>query len=379
MAKDAKQATREKIIIKTSFIGIAANIFLAAFKAAVGLASHSIAIVLDAVNNLSDALSSVITIIGTRLAGKPADKKHPFGHGRIEYLTAMIIAVIVLYAGLTSLFESVKKIIHPETADYTPTTLIIVAAAVIVKIVLGRYVLSVGKRVHSDSLVASGQDASFDAIISASTLAAAFIFILFHISLEAWLGAAISLVIIKSGSEMLSGTIAEVLGKRVEPEIADQVKRLVEKTPEVRGAYDLTLHNYGPEKLIGSVHVEVDEDVPISRIDEMSREIQRRVYTESGVAIEAVGIYAVSSHDATAKAMKKKILGLIWAHDYILETHGFHLNKEKNIISVDFVADFNCPDRQALYKEICREIKEAYPDYELMLQMDIDVSDGRKG
>ena len=141
MAEEAKkQSSRERIIIKTSVIGIAANIFLAAFKAAVGLASNSIAIVLDAVNNLSDALSSVITIIGTRLAGKPADKKHPFGHGRIEYITAMIIAVIVLYAGITSLLESVKKIIHPETAEYTVTTLIIVAVAVIVKLVLGRYV-----------------------------------------------------------------------------------------------------------------------------------------------------------------------------------------------------------------------------------------------
>ena len=361
MAEEAKkQSSRERIVIKTSVIGIAANIFLSAFKAAVGLASNSIAIVLDAVNNLSDALSSVITIIGTRLAGKPADKKHPFGHGRIEYITAMIIAVIVLYAGITSLLESVKKIIHPETAEYTVTALVIVAVAVIVKLVLGRYVFTVGKKVHSDSLVA------------------ALIFIFLHISLESWLGAAISIVIIKSGFEMLSDTIAEVLGKRVEPEIAETVKRMVEETPEVRGAYDLTLHNYGPDKLIGSVHVEVDEDVPISRIDEMSREIQHRVYEKSGVAIEAVGIYAVSSHDPEALAMKKKILALIWAHDFILETHGFHVNKKEKKISVDFVADFNCPDRQALYADICREIKEAYPDYELMLQMDIDVSDGRK-
>ena len=212
MAEEAKkQSARERIIIKTSVIGIAANIFLTAFKAAVGLASNSIAIVLDAVNNLSDALSSVITIIGTRLAGKPADKKHPFGHGRIEYITAMIIAVIVLYAGITSLLESVKKIIHPETAEYTVTALIIVVVAVIVKLVLGRYVFTVGKRVHSDSLVASGQDASFDAIISASTLVAALIFIFLHISLESWLGAAISIVIIKSGFEMLRDTISRIL------------------------------------------------------------------------------------------------------------------------------------------------------------------------
>ena len=165
--------SREKTIIRTSVIGIAANVLLAAFKAGAGLVTHSIAIVMDAVNNLSDAGSSLITIVGTRLAGKAPDKKHPFGHGRVEYLSAMIIAVIVLYAGLTSLTESVKKIISPETPDYTPVSLVIVGVAVIVKILLGRYVKSVGEKVNSDSLVNSGQDATMDAVISASTLAAA--------------------------------------------------------------------------------------------------------------------------------------------------------------------------------------------------------------
>ena len=174
---DGSGASREKTIVRTSIIGIVANVFLAAFKAAVGLMSHSIAIVLDAVNNISDAGSSLITIIGTKLAGKEPDKKHPFGYGRIEYLSAMIISVIVLYAGITSFVESVKQIIHPETPDYSTV-----------------------------SLINSGEDATLDSVISASTLVAAVIFLIFHISLEAWLGAVISLVIIKSGIEMLRDT-----------------------------------------------------------------------------------------------------------------------------------------------------------------------------
>ncbi|MCR5691472.1 MAG: cation diffusion facilitator family transporter, partial [Eubacterium sp.] len=225
--KKTKKKKRDEQIIKTSVIGILANIVLAIFKAVVGLMTHSIAIVLDAVNNISDAASSIITIVGTKLAAKPADKKHPFGHGRVEYLSAMVIAVIVLYAGLTSLTESIQKIMKPVTPDYNTPALVIVAVGVVVKIILGIYVKGVGERVHSDSLVNSGKDASLDSIISASTLVAAVIFIYGGVSLEAWLGAIISLIIIKSGVDMLKETISRILGERAELELANAIKRTV--------------------------------------------------------------------------------------------------------------------------------------------------------
>ena len=155
---------RSKIIVRTSVIGIVANIFLASFKAVVGLFANSIAIIMDAVNNLSDALSSVITIVGTKLSEKPANRSHPFGHGRIEYFSAIIISVIVLVAGISSLIESVKKIFNPTTPDYTTSTLAIIIMAIVVKLLLGRYVKKVGNEVNSDALVASGADALFDAV-----------------------------------------------------------------------------------------------------------------------------------------------------------------------------------------------------------------------
>ena len=228
------ETTREKTIVKTSVIGIVANVFLAGFKAVIGLMTNSIAIVLDAVNNISDAGSSLITIVGTKLAGREPDKKHPFGYGRIEYLSAMIISVIVLYAGITSFVESVKQIIHPETPDYNAVSLIIVAVAVVVKILLGRYVKGVGVKVNSDSLINSGEDATLDSVISASTLLAAGIFLIFHVSLEAWLGAVISLVIIKSGVEMLKDTISQILGERNDKELARAIRDTVLSFPEVR-------------------------------------------------------------------------------------------------------------------------------------------------
>ena len=180
---------RNQKIIKTSFLGIGVNVLLSILKLVVGTISGSIAITLDAVNNLSDALSSVITIIGTKIAGKEPDKKHPFGYGRVEYISASIIAVLVLYAGVTSLIESVKAIIHPEAPSYTAPLLIIVAAAVVIKYVLGRYFVRVGRSVDSGSLIASGKEANLDALVSLSTLAAALIYLKWNVSLEAWLGA----------------------------------------------------------------------------------------------------------------------------------------------------------------------------------------------
>ena len=151
---------REAVIIHTSMVGIAANILLALFKGLVGLASNSIAMVLDAVNNLSDVLSSIVTIVGARLAGRAPDKKHPLGHGRIEYLSAMIVAAIVLYAGITALVESVKSLIQPRQPAYTPLSLGVMTAAIAVKLLLGRYVKRQGKLAHSGALVASGSDGS---------------------------------------------------------------------------------------------------------------------------------------------------------------------------------------------------------------------------
>ena len=258
-ASAAPETSRDKVIIRTSVIGIAANVLLAAFKATIGIVSHSIAVTLDAVNNLSDALSSIITIVGTKLSGRLPDKKHPMGYGRIEYLSAMIVSGIVLYAGITSAVESVKKIFHPEQPEYSTVSLAIIAVAVVVKIVLGRYVKAQGEKVNSGSLVASGSDAMFDAILSASVLACAIVFMVSGVSLEAYVGAGISAVIVKSGIEMMIETLNQILGERADKETTDQIKQLLTEEPVVRGAYDLIMYNYGPDKDLASVHLELPD------------------------------------------------------------------------------------------------------------------------
>ncbi len=366
---------RDAVIVRTSVIGIVANVFLAAFKAFVGLASNSIAIVMDAVNNLSDAASSVITIVGTKLAGKEPDKKHPFGYGRIEYLSAMVISLLVLYAGVTAFVESVKKIVRPDTPDYSAAALIIVAVAVVVKIVLGRYVKSVGKKVNSDSLVNSGEDATLDSVISASTLVAAAIYLFFHISLEAWLGAIIALVIIKSGIEMLRETLSQILGEHADAQLAREIKATVTGYPEISGAYDLVLHNYGPDSYNGSVHIEVPDTLSADDLDKLIRKVTVDVYQKHDVILTAIGVYSINTRDEDAVAARNKVDEIAKANPYVLQMHGFYLDKAEKTLRFDIVVSFDAKDRRQVYREISESVQKEFPDYTLQIAMDTDFSE----
>ena len=372
---EGNESPREKTIIRTSVIGIIANVFLAAFKAVIGLMSNSIAIVLDAVNNISDAGSSLITIVGTKLAGREPDKKHPFGYGRIEYLSAMIIAVIMLYAGITSFVESVKQIIHPETPDYSAVSLVIVAVAVVVKIFLGRYVKGVGVKVNSDSLVTSGEEARLDSVISASTLVAAGIFLVFHVSLEAWLGAVISLVIIKSGIEMLRDTISKILGERNDAELVRGIHATVTGFPDVQGAYDLVLNNYGPDNWNGSIHIEVPDTYSADQLDQLIREITMKVLCDHRVLLTAVGVYSVNTQDEEVIRTREQVRKIVFAHEHVRQMHGFYLLKEQKTMRFDLVISFDAKDRREVYRNVIADVRKAFPDYELQVAMDTDFTE----
>ena len=366
--------SRDSVIIRTSLIGILTNVLLAAFKAAVGFVSGSIAVILDAVNNLSDALSSIITIIGTRLAGKRPDKKHPLGHGRIEYISAMLVSGIVLYAGITAAIESVKKIIHPEKAEYSVLSLVIIAVAIAVKVVLGRYVKAQGEKVHSGSLIASGSDATFDAILSASVLVSAIIFLLTGISLEAYVGVVISVFIIRSGIEMMTETLSDILGRRADPEMTKQIKQILGSLPEVRGTYDLLLYDFGPERYYASVHLELPDTMTVREVDALTRKAEAKVYQETGVILAGVGVYSHNTLDSEAGRIEAEVRSRIMAHEWALQMHGFYLEKESRMMRFDVVFSFDINAKEGL-KILQKEIEEAYPDYYVMIAPDVDVSD----
>ena len=371
-----EEKEREKIIVKTSVIGIVANVLLALVKAIVGIFSHSIAIILDAVNNLSDALSSVITIVGAKFASKPANKKHPFGHGRSEYLSALVISVIILYAGITSFVESVKKILEPQTPDYAPLSLIFVGIAVVVKIALGLFVKSRGKKSDSDALIASGQDALMDSIVSASTLVAALVFVFAHISLESYLGVLISILIIKSGLESLGETVGKILGERANAEFSHAIKRTVrESDPEIRGVFDLFINDFGPAKHVASVHIEVPDSWTANKIDSVTRKISANVFEKHHVAMAAVGIYSANTASEESANVRAKISEVLRTCEGILQIHGFFLDEKTKTVRFDLVVSFDVPNLHQAFDSAVNAVQNALPEYTIQAQLDTDISD----
>ncbi|MCQ2506802.1 MAG: cation diffusion facilitator family transporter [Lachnospiraceae bacterium] len=369
---EVEKENREKAIVRTSVVGIAVNIALVAFKAVVGLLSNSIAIILDAVNNLSDALSSVITIIGTKLGAIKPNKKHPLGYGRIEYLSSMLVSALVIYAGITSLVESIKKIINPETADYSYVSLAIISVAVVVKILLGRYVKKQGKKYNSGALTASGSDAMLDAVVSATVLVSAVIYFIWHISLEAYVGVVISLLIMKAGIEMMNETLNDILGRRSEREEIKKLKKIICEVPGVRGAYDLILYNYGPNKNYGTVHIELPDTMRVDEVDRLSRRIQEKVLVESGVILTGIGVYSHNTSDDESAKMRNAIQKTVMSHEWALQLHGFYVDLENKRLRFDLVLSFDVDKTEAI-DIATSEVQNMYPDFEVHITPDIDA------
>ena len=366
---------REKIVIKTSVISIFANLLLVVFKAAVGFLSNSIAIISDAVNNLSDALSSIITIIGTKLAGKAPDKKHPYGYGRIEYITSLTVSVIVLYAGVTALIESIKKIVTPEEVDYNAVTLIVLVAGIIVKFTLGLFVKKKGQSIKSDSLVASGADAFNDAILSISVLASAIIYMIFKVNIEAYVGVLVSAFIIKAGLELVKDSIDNVLGTRIESSLARSIKKEILKEEKVEGVYDLVLNDYGPDKYLGSVHIEVPDIMTVSEIDKISRRITKQIAQKYGVVLHTIGVYSINTKDKNIIEAKKKVEKIVFAHKGVLQMHGFYLDMKDMTLSFDIIIDFKAKNREVIYQDIYDKVQKEFEGYKIMITLDVDMSD----
>ena len=366
---------RTKQIVKVSIIGIIGNVLLVGFKAFVGFLAGSMAIILDAVNNLTDALSSLITIVGTKLASKKPDKKHPYGYGRIEYITSLIIGVIILAAGVSAVTQSVDKIVHPTKPDYSIVTIVILAAAIAVKLLLGIYFQKQGKKLNSESLKASGKDAMFDSIVSSSTLIAVIIGLIWkNVNIEGYIGIFISIFILKAGVEVLLETLSGIVGDRIDPKLSNALKEKVLSNPNVNGAYDLTLHNYGPEKLIGSIHVEVDDKLTATEIHALTRKITEEVYSEFGIIL-TVGIYATNNLDEETIEIKKYLISLIEEHKEIINHHGFYVDKSRMVITIDVIFDFKCKNAYEIKQEIIKKMQDKYSNYYFDIILDTDFSD----
>ena len=365
---------REKIIIRTSIQGIIVNLLLVIAKAIVGLIAGSVSIILDAVNNTTDMLSSVVTIIGTKLAGRAPDREHPYGHGRIEYLTSMAVGIIILAAGVTALIEAVPKIFHPEVADYSIATVIVVILGVLVKFVFGRYVKGVGEKIQSGSLRASGLDAIFDSVLSFGTLVGVVVSLIWDISIDGWIGSAIALFIVKASIEILKDGWLDLIGRRVDSELSRQIKDRVSRFPEVSGAYDLVLHNYGPTQVIGSVHIQVPDKITAKELHHLTRKISTEIYKEFRVLL-TIGIYAENDSDKEGLQIKQALNSIISEHPEVLQMHGFYFDRATKVVAFDIIIDYKHKNRLQIKNKIVRHLRKQFPDYKYNVIIDADISD----
>ena len=361
--------TREGVAITTSALGILVNILLAGVKIIVGAAVGSIAIISEGANNASDSATSLITIVGTKLSAKHPTKKHPFGFGRVEYLTSLLIAILILVTGFELFTESFKLIFSPAPLSISYITLIIIAASAIVKFILGTYTIRMGKKVDSQSMIAVGSECRNDAFVSIVTILSALIFIIFHVSVDAYAGIITSLFILKTGYEVMKETVSHLLGKPVDEELALKIYSEIKTVPCILGAADLVLHNYGPDSYRGSINLEIDHEKTIGDIYEAVHELQLRIMHEYGV-IMVFGMYAVDSDHENVKIMREEIAEFVKGYDHVISFHALYLVPGTNEIYCDLVVDFELRDWETLKVKFTEYMNRLYPDYRLTLTIE---------
>lgn len=365
---------RFKEIILTSVIGIVVNVALGVLKIIVGSIANSVAVISDAVNNFADSVSSLVTIIAMAISGRGATRKHPFGFGRIEYFSSMVISVLILITGGEFLIESVKKIIHPEATSYNAVTLVLLIIAIVAKILLGLYTRRSGKKLNSPNLIASGQDALSDAVITGVTLLAAVISLIWpNLHIDGWVGAIVSIFVLKAGLEILLDVVSKLLGERPSLELADQIMEEILNTEGVQGAYDLILHNYGPNVFIGDVNLELEDTMSIEEAYVITKPLNVRILKKYGVFMY-FGFYSVNTTDPEIVEMRDFLYSQALCRDDILQIHAFYVNKERKFMSFDVVFDFDCKDQYAVEQDLRRILKEQYPDYRVEMLPDKDYT-----
>ena len=363
--------SRNTIITRTSWLGILANVLMAIVKIIIGVLTSSIAIISEGVNNATDSLTAVIALIGTKLANKHPDKKPPFGYRRIEYLTGLVIATIIVVTGIEMLTTSTKIIFNPTKLSISYISLIIIAISAIIKFTLGTYTIKIGKKVNSIALEAVGIDGRNDSFISIITIVSALFFLILNISIDAYAGIIISVLIIKSGFNALKDTISELLGRPGQKELADKIYKEIHNTKEIINAADMMLHNYGPNTWSGSVNVEVDHAKTVGEIYQVIHKLQLKIMHEYKVVM-VFGIYAVDHDHEDVKTIRQDIDIFVSKNKHIKSIHAMYLDPQTNKIYCDFVVDYDLKDWNTLKENFLEYMAKKYPNNEIELTIETE-------
>lgn len=362
---------REGVITAVSALGIAVNLLIAAAKVVLGLFASSIAIVSEGVNNASDAMTSVLTLVGSRLAGKHPDAKHPFGYGRVEYLTSLVIAGLILFTGIEMLISSVRLIFEPSELNVSVPALAVVAVSAVIKFLLGVFTVSAGKRSGSGALVGVGLDCRNDSFISVVTILSAVIFIVSGVSVDAYVGALMSLLVVKAGFDVLRDTVSELLGRPGDAELAAKLYREIRSTPGILGAVDMMLHNYGPDAYSGSVNVEIDHEKTVGEVYDFLHALQLRIMREYNVTL-VFGVYAVDGDHEEVRVIRQRIAEFVRAHEHVKSFHAVYLDPASPRLYCDLIVDYELRDWELLRRDFTGFMRESFPERELVLTIETE-------
>ena len=363
---------RRKKIIGVSIIGIVVNLLLGVLKAVLGLLSGSIALISDALNNITDSSSSLITIVGTKLAAKAPDKQHPFGHGRTEYLTSLLIGGIVFLTGFQSLINSVKAVFNKEDINTDITTVIIIIATIAAKVLLGTFTENSGKKLNSTALIASGADAKNDAVVSVVTLISSILYMFAKISVDGIAGVIISVFILKTAYEVLSDTIKKLLGERVDGEMVRGIKDIVRNTEGVINCFDLILNDYGPDFYTGSINVEIEDNRSIGEMYPILHEAQTKIYNKYNVFL-VFGFYSVDVDDERYIKIKSLLQNYKDNERHIINYHGIVIDEKDKTIYCDITKDFDITG-ETIIENVNRILKEEFSEYNIHVNIDTAFS-----
>ena len=276
---------RHERIVGASIAGVVINLVFVGLKTLIGVLSGSVSVVVDAVNNGTDVLSALVTLAGVKLARRKPDKEHPHGHGRVEYIAAIGVGLIILVVGVGAALASAPKISRPEVANYSVLSIVVISATVIVKLIFGRYLRKVGKATRSRSLEGTGVYAMFDAALSFGTLVGAAVSMLFNVSIDGIIGVVIAAFIVKSAIEIISEAMGDLIGRRADERLVRRVRDVIRSVEGVKGVPKLVLHDYGPEDVSGAVKIEVSPKMTVKELTGITEEIERRALEELDVKL----------------------------------------------------------------------------------------------
>ena len=359
--------------VLASLVGIVCNLLLFGGKLAVGLVLHSVSVMADAFNNLSDAASSVIGFIGVKMAEKPADEEHPFGHGRIEYIAALIVSFLVIEVGFTFFKNAIAKIRTPEELSFNLISMGILLASVAVKLWLSFFNKKLGKRINSTVMQATATDALGDVVTTLATMGSILFFYFTKINIDGYVGLAVSLLVMWAGVGIAKDTLEPLIGQSVDPKLYREISEFVESYDGILGSHDLIVHNYGPTKSLASIHAEVPNNVDIETSHEIIDRIERDAAKKLGIFL-VIHMDPVETADAQVAEVKAEVQEVLHQMDERLSLHDFRMVDGEKWINLifDVVVPFSYGenDRPKLREAIEEEVRSLDERYHCVITFD---------